>query len=142
MLYHLTLDIDVTTPLSKWSDTECQIFVKDLHSWGCPCFVLDGCLQSNPKGVPKWEPCAQVDIYMGLASSYDGCVTLVLNPASGHVLPQFHVVFNNTFNTVPHICEGTIPLYWAELVCNSIALATDENFDIAYISKWHKKPRI
>jgi len=47
------------------------------------------------------------------------------------------------------MCEGTIPLYWAELVFNSIALATDENFDIAKIwfevlsiSKWHKKPRI
>jgi hypothetical protein len=52
----LSLDMDGQTPLSKWSGDDCQIFVKDFHTWGCPVFVLDGRLQSNPKGVPKWEP--------------------------------------------------------------------------------------
>ena len=60
----LSLDMDGQTPLSKWSGDDCQIFVKDFHTWGCPVFVLDGRLQSNPKGVPKWEPRSRVGIYI------------------------------------------------------------------------------
>ena len=39
---HLSLNIDGKTPLSKWFDTNCQIFVKELHTWGCHASVLDG----------------------------------------------------------------------------------------------------
>jgi len=41
----LSLDMDGQTPQSKWSGDDCQIFVKDFHTWGCPVFVLDGRLQ-------------------------------------------------------------------------------------------------
>ena len=130
-LNSLSLDVDGKTPLSKWSDTDCQIFVKDYHAWGCPAFVLDGRLQTNPKGVPKWEPRSRVGVYMGHSPSHAGSVALILNPTSGHVSPQFHVVFDDTFSTVPFMREGTIPPNWAELVRNSTEIATDENFDIA-----------
>jgi len=52
----LSLDVNNSTPMSKWSGNDCQIFVKDVHTWGCPVFVLNGRLQSDPKGVPRWEP--------------------------------------------------------------------------------------
>ena len=87
---------------------------------------------NHPKDVPKWEPRARVGIYiMGHSPSHAGSVTQVLNPTSGHVLPQFHLVFNNTFSTAPHMREGTIPTHWAELVRNSTELTTDEKIDIA-----------
>ena len=127
----LSLDMDGQTPQSKWSGDDCQIFVKDFHTWGCPVFVLDGRLQSNPKGVPKWEPRSRVGIYMGHSPSHAGSVALVLNPTSGHISPQFHVVFDDTFGTVPYMREGTIPPHWAELVRNSTEIATDEDFDTA-----------
>ena len=130
-LNSLSLDMDGKTPLSKWSNSDCQIFVKDFHPWGCPVFVLDGRLQSNPKGVPKWEPRARVGVYMGHSPSHAGSVALVLNPTSGHISPQFHVAFDDNFGTVPYMREGTIPPHWAELVRNSAEIATDENFDIA-----------
>ena len=123
--------MDGTAFLSKLSDRKCHVFVKDFHTWGCPIFVLDGCLQSNPKGVLKWEPRAQVGIYMGHSPAHAESVALVLNPTSGHVSPQFHVVFNDTFSTVPRMREGTIPPHWTDLVRNSTELATDESFDIA-----------
>ena len=68
---------------------------------------------------------------MGHPPSHAGSVALILNPTSGHVLPQFQVVFDDTFSTVPFMREGTIPPNWAELVRNSTEIATDENFDIA-----------
>ena len=129
----LSLDMDGTTPLSKWSKTESRIFAKDFHTWGCPVFVLDGRLQSNPKGVPKWEPRARVGIFVGHSPIHAGSVALVLNPTTGHVSPQFHVVFDDTFSTVPYMREGTVPPHWAELVRNSSEIATDESFDLSKI---------
>lgn len=130
-LNHLSLDMNGETPLSKWTGTDCQILVKDFHTWGCPVFVLDGRLQSNPKGVPKWEPRARVGIYMGHSPSHAGSVALVLNPTTGHISPQFHVVFDDTFSTVPYMREGTVPPHWAELVRNSTEMATDKDFDLS-----------
>jgi hypothetical protein len=40
-------------------------------------------------------------IYVGHLSSHAGLVALVLNPCTGHVSPQFHVVFDDHFTTVP-----------------------------------------
>ena len=117
--------------MSKWSGNNCQLFVKDFHTWGCPGFVLEGRLQSDPKGVPKWEPQSRVVIYMGHLSCHAGLVVLVLNPTSGHISPQFHVVFNDTFSTVPYMRPGTVPEHWNFLVQNLTEIATDESFDIA-----------
>ena len=68
---------------------------------------------------------------MGHSPSHAGSVALVLNPTSGHISPQFHVVFDDTFGTVPYMREGTIPPHWAEQVWNSTEIATDEDFDTA-----------
>jgi hypothetical protein len=68
---------------------------------------------------------------MGHSPCHAGSVALVLNPTTGHVSPQFHVVFDDTFSTVPFMREGTVPSHWAELVRNSSEVATDESFDIA-----------
>ena len=90
-----------------------------LHTWGYPVFILDGRLQSDPKGVPKWEPRSRVGIYMGHSHWHAGLVTLVLNPTTGHVSPQFHVVFDDTFRTVPYMRSGAVPEHWKSLVHNS-----------------------
>ncbi len=126
----LTLAVDRTTPLSRFSGCEPKIFVHDFHTWGFPVFVLDGRLQTNPKGVPKWEPRSRVGIYMGHSPAHAGSVAMVLNPTTGHILPQFHVVFDNTFSTVQYMRDQVVPPHWAELVRNSAELATHEDFDL------------
>ena len=40
---------------------------------------------------------------MGHSPCHAGVVTLVLNPTTGHISPQYHNVFGDTFSTVPHI---------------------------------------
>jgi len=79
------------------------------NTFGCPCYVLDARLQSDPKGVPKWELCARVGIYLGRSPAHASTVALVLNPKTGLVSPQFHVVFDDDFTTVPRIQKGTVP---------------------------------
>ena len=53
--------------------------------------------------VPKWEPRACMCIYVGRSPSHTSNVALILNPRSGHVSPQFHIVFGDDFTMVPHI---------------------------------------
>ncbi|KAL7461231.1 hypothetical protein ACHAXS_001651, partial [Conticribra weissflogii] len=130
-LNYLTLNAEGRSPISRFALVESQVFIRDFHTWGCPAFVLDGRLQSDPKGVLKWEPRCRVGIYVGHSPVHAGSVALILNPTTGHISPQFHVVFNDTFSTVPHMREETVPPHWAELIWNSAELATDENFDLA-----------
>ena len=44
---------------------------------------------------------------------------MILNPETGHVSPQFHVVFDDKFSTVPFMREATIPPNWTNLVHRS-----------------------
>ncbi|KAL7462696.1 hypothetical protein ACHAXS_003067 [Conticribra weissflogii] len=90
----------------------------------------DNRLQSNPKGVPKWEPRARLGIYVGRSPNHAGNVALVLNPKTGLVSPQFHVVFDDEFTTVPYLRKGTVPPNWADLVMNSAERTTTELYDL------------
>ena len=58
-------------------------------------------------------------------------VALVMNPKSGLVSPQFHVVFDDTFSTVPHLRSATVPSNWEQLVRNSKELVTKEDYNLA-----------
>ncbi|KAL7464858.1 hypothetical protein ACHAXS_005186, partial [Conticribra weissflogii] len=130
-LNHLTINADGQSPISKFASVDCQVFIRDFHAWGCPAFVLDGRLQSDPKGVPKWEPRCRVGIYVGHSPIHAGSVALILNPTTVHISPQFQVVFDDTFSTVQYMRDQTVPPHWAELVRNSTELATDEDYDLA-----------
>ena len=101
------------------------------HTFGSPCFVLDARLQSGMGSVPKWEPRSRLGIYVGHSPSHAGTVALVLNPRTGHVSPQYHVVFDDNFTTVPFMNGCQVPPNWADLVQNSRELVTDEQYNLA-----------
>ena len=129
---NLLIDIDGLTAEMKFSNSpSATVDLRNFHTFGCPCYILDSRVQSNPKGLPKWEPRARLGIYLGHSPAHAGSVALVMNPKTGLVSPQFHVVFDDTFSTVPHICAGTIPPNWDQLVRNSSELVTDENYDLS-----------
>jgi len=101
-----------------------------LHVFGSPCFVLDSRLQSGIAGPPKWEPRSRLGIYVGHSPSHAGSVALVLNPRTGHVSPQYHVVFDDLFTTVACMKKSEVPPNWGELVSKSERV-TDEDYDLA-----------
>jgi hypothetical protein len=55
-------------------------------------------------------------IYVGCSLSHASNVALILNPRTGQVSPQFHIVFDDYFTTVQYLCTGTVPPHWADLV--------------------------
>ena len=127
----LNMNLDGKTPDMRFSGVAAHyINLKDFHTFGCPCYVLDSHLQKNSKGVPKWKPRARVGIYLGCLPAHASSVALVLNPNTGLGSPQFHVVFDDDFSTVPHLRKGTVPPNWEKLVVNSREKSTKEFYDL------------
>jgi hypothetical protein len=71
--------------------------------FGCPVYVLDAKLQ-DAKSLPKWKKRSYRGIFLGFSDKHHSTVALVLNPETGVVSPQYHVVFDERFSTV--LSEG------------------------------------
>ena len=71
---------------------------KFLHAFGCPVYVLRDALQSG-NSLPKWDEQSRVGVYLGHSSQHAQNVSLILNPRTGHISPQFHCVFDDNFDS-------------------------------------------
>jgi hypothetical protein len=129
----LHIDTDGHTPESKLYGVNIEnIPVKTLHTIFCPCYVLDSRLHNvGSIGPPKWEPRSNICVYLGHSPFHAGSVALVYNPSTGHVCPQYHVVFDDDFTTVPYMEAGTIPPHWSDLVHSASELAIKQALDLA-----------
>ena len=87
--------IDIFTTLLHFGNNDLQ----RLHVFGCPVYVLDPSLQ-DAKKLPKWSRRSRRGIYLGLSKLHSSNVHLVLHPETGHISPQYHLVFDDTFSTV------------------------------------------
>ena len=127
----LSLDENGKSPLEKFSSTTDEITCNDFHTWGCPVFVLDEANQSGLTGSPKWDPRARAGVYLGHSPSHAGNVSMVLNLKTGHVSPQYHLIFDDDFSTVAYILSGEEPPNWCKLSQNNSESVTDEKYDLA-----------
>ena len=112
---HLHLDNHGLSPIEKFLMTPKKLCLNTLHTWGSPCYVLDEKLQSNNIFL-KRDPRSLLLIYLGHSPYHAGSVALVLNPKTLHVSPQYHIVFDNDFSTVPFLASEDVPPNWAKLV--------------------------
>ena len=89
------------SPLQRFSslDLTDHHFPKVAHPFGCPVYVLAASLQSG-YGKTKWSERSRLGVYLGYSPEHASSVALVLNLQTGHVSPQFHVVFDDDFDTV------------------------------------------
>jgi hypothetical protein len=67
--------------------------------FGCPVYVLDPRLQ-DAKKLPKWSKRAYRGIFLGFSDMHHSTVALVMNPETGSIGAQYHVVFDERFTTV------------------------------------------
>ncbi|KAI2504071.1 hypothetical protein MHU86_10353 [Fragilaria crotonensis] len=103
--------VDVFTK-SRWQ----QHKFHDLHVWGCPVYVLDKSIADGKK--LRWKPRSTRCVNMGLSSKHASTVPIVLNPSTGYITPQFHIVFDDWFSTITSSLES-LPDFnsraWAQL---------------------------
>jgi len=124
----LSLTATGEMPLSILHDVPVEnIPVKTFHTLFCPVYVLDSRSQSaGGPGPPKWEPHSCIGVYLGHSPFHVGSVALVFNPKTGGVSPQYHIIFDDTFSTIPYMEVGTVPPHWEDLLKYSSKKATDE----------------
>jgi hypothetical protein len=69
------------------------------HVWGCLAIVLEPQLQNDQK-LPKWNRRARVGQFLGFLDKHSSLVANVGHLSTGYMSPQFHVVFDDLFETV------------------------------------------
>ena len=88
-----------SSPIERFTGVPFRPKLRHYHAFSCPSYVLDNSLQSG-QGAPKWKQRAPLGIYLGPSPSHARTVALILNLRTGHVSPQFHVKFDDFFETV------------------------------------------
>ena len=87
-------------------------------------YVLDPKLQDGHK-LPKWQPRSRHAQYLGNSPLHASTVGLVRNLVTDNISPQFHLVFNNFFETV-HSGDAEPPEWQELLIFNSFRAGDDE----------------
>ena len=98
--------------LTSVLDENNYAYLKHLHVWGCPTYILNYKLAVGQK-LPKWEPRSRRGVYLGTSTEHSSNVPLVLTLKTGSITPQYHVVFDDFFTTA--VSEGDIPETWDKL---------------------------
>ncbi len=86
-----------------------------LHTFGCPVFALDNPLTSN-KAVPQWDPRARLGLNLGPSPTHARNVHLVLSLTTDLVSPQFHLRFDDFFETCKYgVTDAGLASTWQRL---------------------------
>ena len=98
-----------TAPLELFSSNKLSSYdqLRRLHVWGCPVYVLDPKLQDGKK-IPKWNPRSRRGQYLGVSMQHSSTIGRILNLTTGFVSPQYHVVYDDLFSTVPNAESGGV----------------------------------
>ena len=126
------------SPIELFSGVAVRPKLKHYHAFGCPIYVLDKDLQAQ-KNLPKWQSRARLGVYLGPSPNHACSMSLVLNPRTGHVSPQFHVKHDEFFETVNrrHHNYDAPASTWKEL---SRLTATQNNKAVPSMIKPLRKP--
>ena len=98
-VHNSTSGIDNVSPIEKFAQVEVKPKLKHFHTFAAPVFVLDNKLQAN-QALQKWESRARIGLYLGPSPRHSRSISLVLNLRTGMVSPQYHVRFDDLFETV------------------------------------------
>eukprot|EP00978_Attheya_sp_CCMP212_P032777 scaffold129482_cov68-Attheya_sp.AAC.1 len=88
--------------------------------WGCPAYVLEPKLQDGKK-IPKWNKRSHQGQFVGFSKEHSTSIGLIKNNKTGYISPQFHVIHDNWFETVPNTGQGEMiggvpDNVWSELI--------------------------
>jgi hypothetical protein len=87
------------SPLEIFSNTTIRPQLKHFHAFGCPAYRLNRSLQGG-KNQLEWEQRSEPVVYLGGSPKHVSPIALVLDLTTAHVSPQFHLKFDDLFETV------------------------------------------
>lgn len=120
------------SPNELWSNALSNNYdLRRARPFGCPVYVLDPKLQDGSK-IPKWDTRARRGMFVGFSAHHSSLVPLVMNILMGKITPQFHVVFDEKFQTVASLPSGeTLRDEWTNILTFEHDCFLDE--DHAYV---------
>jgi hypothetical protein len=84
------------SPYKLFTGQEPPWTLRDFKIFRCHVYVLDKDLQDG-RSIKKWKTRSWQGIYIGNSNCHASSIPLVYNPATTHITPQFHVVFDESF---------------------------------------------
>jgi hypothetical protein len=88
--------------------------LRNLHPWGCPTYVLDPRLSDAGGKIPKWQPRSRRGQFVGMSPLHAESVGLIRNLRTGYISPQYHLVYDDWFQTVESPATH-VPPEWQHL---------------------------
>ena len=88
--------------------------LRNAHPWGCPAYVLDPRLTSAGAKIPKWQPRSRRGQYVGVSPVHAENIAVVRNMKTGYLSPQYHIVFDDWFETV-YSSDDDAPQKWEDM---------------------------
>ena len=88
----------ISSPFSKFTGIDSSTNLSYFHPFGSTVYVLKNSLQSL-KSHNKWADRSRVGIFLYHSPSHSTSVSLTLNTGTGNVSPQFHCLYDDSFNT-------------------------------------------
>jgi hypothetical protein len=86
-------------PWEQFTGEQSELDQTDMHPLFCPVYVLDRRMQEGTS-PPKWKKRTTQNVYVGHLHHYSKSVPMVWDPKTKLVSPQFHVMFDDNFDTV------------------------------------------
>ena len=117
-------------PLQKFLDTSDVPDTSQFHTFGCPIYNLDPDLQSGNSQKNKWCDRARIGNFVGISREHASSVSLVLNPDTGLVSPQFHIKHDERFETTDYPVMKNIGKWQGETQIHRLKKKKEERTNI------------
>lgn len=85
--------------------------LEQLHTWGCPVYMLEDKIQEGEK-PKRWESYTRTAIFLEHSSQHSNSVYLVLNPKTNQISAQYHCIFDDYFHTLRVKSESDKAVVW------------------------------
>lgn len=96
---------------SQMDKIEIRKSLEQLHTWGCPVYVLEEEIQNGQK-PKRWDSRTRTGIFLGHSSNHSNSVYLVLNPDTDRISFQYHCIFDDYFHTLHVKSETEKSVVW------------------------------
>ena len=105
---------DGSSPLERFSSLSVASNTKHFHTFGCPVYALDNRLAGSSK-IPPWQSRSRLGINLGSSPRHARSCSLILDPKTGLVSPQYHVSFDEFFETTRSSAQNDLKSQWLNI---------------------------
>ena len=110
--------------------------LRNAHPWGCPLYVLEPRLTTEGGKIPKWQPRSRRGQFVGVSPVHAENIVLARNLTTGYLSPQYHVVFDDWFETV-YSSHDDPPPHWEDMcVFQRFEIQFDEEAPPPLAQEW------